>query len=111
EPPYYFELGPLFIASCTKGEFNGTFVVMMGCEGLSNTWMARVFVDKGAKAYVSWNGSVSSSHTDQSTITLLQHLILEKQTIRQAVENTMIEVGPDPTYDSELTCYPLEAWE
>jgi hypothetical protein len=40
---------------------------------------------------------------------LLKHLILEKQTIGQAVENTVKEVGVDPTYESALAYYPSEA--
>jgi hypothetical protein len=57
--------------------------------------MAEAFTLKGAKVYIGWKGSVSATHTDTATISLLQHLITEKQTIKQAVENTMKEVGTD----------------
>ena len=107
QPQYYFAIVPTFVTSSMKGTFQNTAIIMMGCEGLNNTKMAEAFIQKGAKAYIGWKGSVSASHTDTATITLLQHLITEKQTIRQAVENTMKEVGPDPTYNSTLTYYPL----
>jgi hypothetical protein len=94
-----------------KGTCKDALVIMMGCEGLNNTKMAQAFIEKGAKAYISWKGSVSASHTDTATINLLQHIITEKQTINQAVENTMKEAGPDPIYKSLLTYYPLEAGE
>ena len=90
-------------------EFNNSTIVMMGCEGLTNTKMAEAFIEKGAKAYISWSGAVSASHTDQATIYLLQHLLTENQTIEQAVENTMTEVGPDPVYDSLLIYYPISS--
>jgi hypothetical protein len=109
QPPYYFAIVPKFVTQNMKGIFKNTIIIMMGCEGLNNTKMAEAFIEKGAKAYIGWRGSVSASHTDTATISLLQHLITEKQTINQAVENTMKEVGPDPTYKSQLTYYPLEA--
>ena len=42
----------------------------------------------------------------QATTQLLKHLITEKQTIKQAVENTKSEVGSDPVDGSILLYYP-----
>lgn len=106
-PPYYFGITPKFVTSSMNGNFNDTVVIMMGCEGLNNTKMAKAFVEKGAKAYIGWKGTVSASHTDWATINLLQHLVTEKQSIGQAVENTLKEVGADPTYGSVLSYYPV----
>lgn len=111
EPPYYFAITPKFVTSSTNGKFQNTLIIMMGCEGLNNTKMAEAFIEKGAKAYISWKGSVSASHTDQAAIHLLQHYLTEKQTIKQAVENTMKEVGTDPAYKSLLTYYPSRIGE
>jgi hypothetical protein len=102
----YFAVGPRFVASSMKGTFQNTLVIMMGCEGLTNTLMAEAFREKGAVAYISWSGSVSTSRTDQATTQLLQHLVTEGQTIREAAENTIKEVGPDPDYSSTLGYYP-----
>jgi hypothetical protein len=55
--------------------------------------------------------SFSPSHTDTATINLLQRLLIEKQTIKQAIDSIMKEVGPDPTYKSQLAYYPLNAGE
>jgi hypothetical protein len=107
----YFGIMPKFIESSVKGEFLNCVIIAMGCDGLRYTDMAQAFIEKGAEAYIGWNASVSASHTDTGTTQLLKHLITEKQTIEQAVENTMKEVGPDPTFNSLLTCYPLEAGE
>ena len=106
EPLYYFGIAPKFVTTSMNGKFQNTTVIMMGCEGLNNTKMAEAFVEKGAKAYIGWGDSVSAYHTDTATIQLLKHLITEKQTVEQAVENTMKEVGPDPAYNSILLYYP-----
>jgi fructose-specific phosphotransferase system component IIB len=92
-----------------NGRFGDSIIIMMGCDGLAGTQMAKAFLEKGAKACVGWNGSVSVSHTDGATAQLLQHLVNESQTIRQAVDNTMKEVGPDQEYNNTLEYYPLES--
>jgi hypothetical protein len=109
QPPYYFVITPKFVITSMKGTFQNTTVVMMGCEGLNNTKMAEAFIQKGAKVYIGWTSSVSASHTDQATTVLLQCLILEKQTVKQAVENATKEVGPDPAFNAVLQYYPLDA--
>jgi len=105
----FFGITPSFIKSSMQGKFNNSIIVMMGCEGLKNPSMAEAFIEKGAKAYIGWSQSVSASHTDQATIYLLTHLVTEKQTIEQAVETTMKEVGPDPAYNSLLISYPISS--
>jgi len=106
EEQKYFGVAPRFVKSSMNGRFQNTTIIMMGCNGLTYTYMAQAFIEKGAKVYISWNGSVSASHTDQATTQLLKHLITEKQTIKQAVTETMNEVGPDPESGSVLRDYP-----
>ena len=108
-PPGYFGITPLFVRDSMEGRFNETIIVAMGCEGMKQNTMAEALVQKGAKAYISWNGSVSIGHTDNATLCLLRHLITEKQTVEQAVKQTMNEVGPDPTDKSILMFYPDRA--
>ena len=104
----YFGIVPKFIKLSVKGEFQNSVIIAMGCDGLRYTGMAEAFIEKGAKVYISWNASISASHTDQATISLLQNLITQKQTIKIAVENTMKEVGPDSASNAVLQYYPLE---
>jgi len=105
----YFGIPPKFIRECAKGKFSNSVIIAMGCDGLRYTDMAEAFIQKGAKVYISWNASVSSAHTDTATTILLQHLITEKETIKQAVKNTAKIAGPDPTYNSVLAYYPPTA--
>ncbi len=108
EETVYFGISPLFVVHSTKGTFQNTTIIQMGCEGLAYATMAEAFIQKGAKVYISWSGDVLASHTDQATTGLLEHLVTEKQTIKQAVTETMKEIGPDPVDDSILLYYPLE---
>ena len=107
--PLYFGITPFFVRNSMNGGFQNTIIIMMGCDGLINAEMAKAFLDRGAKVYIGWNGPVLASHTDQTTIHLLQHLIIKKQTIDKALEETFLEIGPDPVAETILIYYPLEA--
>ncbi len=109
--PSYFSIPPRFVERAMKGNFNGTTIIMMGCYGLEYPSMAQVFMEKGARVYVGWNGTVSADHTDQAVTILIRNLISQKQTVAQAIENTMKETGPDPNHKSILEYYPLEVAE
>jgi hypothetical protein len=107
--PSYFSIPPRFIEHAMKGNFNDTAIIMMGCYGMEYSSMAQAFINKGAAVYIGWNGTVSADHTDAATTALIEQLILEHQTIEQAIDNVMKETGPDPAFKSKLTYYPLEA--
>lgn len=101
----YFGITPAFI-STMKSDFEDAIIIMMGCEGLTNQNMAKAFIEKGAKVYISWTGLVSSEHTDSATAHLLQRLFVDRKTVKEAVTATNNEIGKDPVYGSELAWYP-----
>lgn len=105
----YFGINSRFVRLGMQGTFERTVIVLMGCNGLTHNDLAEAFVEKGAKVFISWSNLVSITRTDEATTKLLEHLITEKQTIRQAIKKTNEEVGPDPEFDSILLYYPLEA--
>lgn len=80
---------------------------MMGCDGLKYNTAAEAFIGKGAKVYISWNGPVSADRSDQATIQLLQSLLQEKQTIREAVE----ENKPRPGIQQQTTFLSRWSWK
>jgi hypothetical protein len=100
--PDYFAILPKFVVSGMNGGFHSTVIIMMGCDGLKYNSMAEAFLQKGAKTYIGWNGPVAAQHTDAATISLIQNLLVKNQTVRQAIEETMKEKGPDPNYGSAL---------
>lgn len=110
----YFGVTPKFVQQDMKGNFQNATIIMMGCNGLTELLypypvspsMPEAFIGKGAKVYIGWDLAVSAGHTDKATIKLLQHLITERQTIKQAVTETMNEVGPEPENGSILLYYP-----
>ncbi|MDO8615333.1 MAG: hypothetical protein Q7T33_06300 [Dehalococcoidia bacterium] len=97
-----FGIAPEFIRSSMTGSFDRSTVVLMGCEGLGSEETARSFVGKGAKTVISWNGLVSAAHTDAATEDLIDLLVRQDLPPAEAVAETMADVGPDPTYGSEL---------
>jgi len=105
--PPYFGIMPAFVQSSMKGDLKGSTVVLMGCDGLATETIAKALVDKGAKAVVSWNGLVTGNHTDAAAEQLLRYLA-EGLPLKEAVEKTAAEIGPDPAYGSVLRLYPPE---
>jgi hypothetical protein len=105
----YFGIMPEFIESRAKGTFEGATVILMGCDGLRSQATAKAFVERGAKAFIGWDREVSSERTDQATLLLLRRLLTDKLDLQDAVTATMDEVGPDPSYESQLRYYPAEA--
>jgi len=105
----YFGIAPSFVTGSMKGGFQNTIIIMMGCEGLDNPQMASAFVYKGAQVYVSWDKTVTATHTDTATLRLLYHFLTERQIVREAVQSTNQEVGADPASKAVLIYYPAEA--
>ena len=105
--PVMFGITPKFVTESMKGEFDDTVIVLMGCAGIVLTDLAEAFIDKGASAYLAWDGPVMLRYVDEATPHLIRQLCLEKATIKEAVASTMNVIGPDREYGAELTYYPV----
>lgn len=90
-------------------DFDGAKVIMMGCEGLLTDTTARAFIERGAETFISWDETVTASHTDAATSLLLEHLLIDGLSPAEAVGETMAELGPDPVFGSSLAAYPPES--
>ncbi len=106
--PRFFGIVPDFVESSMMGSFDGATIILMGCNGLTSNTMAAAFVEKGARAIVSWDDLVTGDHTDAATDRLLELLLVDELPLGEAVAQTAAEVGPDPWYGSELQFYPRE---
>ena len=100
--PPLFGIGPDFITHSMRGSFDKTLIVLMGCDGLRSPRTGQAFLDKGASAFVGWSRSVSASHSDATTLRLLEKLLIEGLPVADAVAQTAADVGPDPLYGAEL---------
>jgi hypothetical protein len=104
--PKLFGITSDFVRNSMKGEFKDTVVLMMGCQGFINDRGAEAFADRGARAFIGWDGLVSAQHTDEATELLLRHLVAEGADADEAVALTMADVGPDPDFGSRLVSQP-----
>ena len=102
-PPLYgFTITASFIRQKLEGRFKDAKVILMGCDGLRSTKMADAFLEKGAKAFISWDSGVSTGQTDKATTILLKYLLVDKLPVESAVSQTAKEVGPDPQGGGKL---------
>jgi hypothetical protein len=105
---FLFAVGADFVLHFLEDRFDGTLIVVMGCDGLKSYDLAKAFLDVGAAAYVSWDGPVSLEHTDEATLAMLKGLVAEGMCLEDAVRYSMELVGPDPFYSSLLCYFPEE---
>lgn len=92
-----------FIKRCMTNKFNGTLVIVMGCDGALDPFIAEEFFNQGATAYIAWNGMVLPSHSDKATLQLVENLYIQNLTLQQAVDRTNQQAGPDPYDNCTLT--------
>jgi hypothetical protein len=102
----YFAVASGFVESDMRGQFDGTTIILMGCSSLASEKTAAALVDRGAGAVIGWSDTVSPEHTDAATERLLQHLLKDHLSAAEAVEKTMAEVGPDPSFGAVMRSYP-----
>jgi len=107
---WYFAIGPRFINQTMRGHFDGDcLVILMGCNSLNQTSMAKALVGKGARAVIGWTSWVEANYTDTFTLELLQYLLAENPyTIQEAVDKINQEIKnnqPNP-FNSKLAYYP-----
>lgn len=101
----YFAVTSEFIENL-QGRLPRSIVIAMGCNTLySNlTQMAQAFHDKGAEAFIGWNGYVADVNTDAETLLMLENLVSNNQTIGDSIHGIY-----DVSYGSTLACYPQSA--
>ncbi len=105
---FLFAVGAEFVLHFLEDRFDGTLIVVMGCDGLRSQDLAKAFLEAGASAYVSWDGPVSLEHTDRATLAMLKVLVAEDMYLRDAIRYSMELPGPDPSYSSMLCFFPEE---
>jgi hypothetical protein len=101
-----FAVSPKFIKEATVLNYPGTIIILSGCFGLYSEALPKAFLDRGASAILGWDGLVGIDYVDKATLSLLRALCLEKLSIKEAVDEVMQEIGPDPTHGSRLGYYP-----
>jgi hypothetical protein len=94
-----------FVKRCMAEKFNDTLIVMMGCDGTSDSTLIDEFMNQDAVGYISWDGPVSINHSDSATLQLVKYLYLDDLSVRDAIQNTNLQIGADPEWGSYLEYY------
>ncbi len=107
--PWVFGIGAKFVTQSMEGRFSDTVIIMMGCATLYLQDLAQAFIEKGASTYVGWDATVGLDYVDEATPILVTNLYSKGMTIKEAVDKTMAEVGPDPEWGAVLKYYPAQS--
>ncbi|MDH5482887.1 MAG: hypothetical protein OEY22_08420 [Candidatus Bathyarchaeota archaeon] len=109
DPNLYYAINPKFIQEVMTGKFEDTVIILMSCNGLRQGFYttADTFLGKGAKAFISWNGWISTYDNDDGITLLLQYLIEENQTIEESVKKIPVYVSSFWP-ECQLRCHPLD---
>jgi len=112
-PPYneYFAIGPTFVNSSMRGKFDADCVViLMGCNSLNKTSMAKALVEgRGAKVVIGWTRLVELNDADTSIVKLLQYLLDDRNSVATAVGKLNPPSHPYHPYGTTLDYYPKSA--
>ena len=106
EAPPFFAVSSKFVDEAMTGDFNGTVVIIMGCDGMHLADLALAFIGKGAAVTIGWNRSVTMDYTDTVMLAVLKKTCVGNATIIDALLQTMQEYGPDPETGAILQYYP-----
>jgi hypothetical protein len=106
----YFGITPDFVKECMDGRFEETVIIFMSCNGLNLDYLktAEAFINKGVKAFISWNGWIDPSDNDHEVALLLDYLIGQNNTIYEAINKTARYNNPLYGW-SKLDYYPKES--
>ena len=107
--PWVFGIGDEFVTKSMKKRFPNTVIIMMGCSCLYLDDLAQAFIQKGASTYMGWHASFGLDYVDEATPILVANLFSKGMTIKEAVDKTMADLGPDPYYHAYLKYYPGES--
>jgi hypothetical protein len=104
DPPVFALNSVLLGASSPKG-LSGSTIILMGCNGTGDSYSIERYFERGAKAYVAWDGYVDISHSDEVILELLRDLYSRGLNLEAAVKKVTNEIGPDPFHGSSLKYY------
>jgi hypothetical protein len=100
----YFAMTSKAISRLMCGRFSGTTLLVMSCNSLSDSSLAQAFIDKGAKSFIGWNGSITIVHDDR-VFTAVTALLTVGVQAGSAVQYTSNLFGPDPIWGGTLSSY------
>jgi len=103
----YFMIGSKYVDELMEGNFPNSILVLGGCSTLSNTGLAKSFIDRGASTIVGWDRLVDSGRNDRVMLSFLENVLIDDMEISKAVElvnneyNLNLESVPNFSYYDE----------
>jgi len=104
--PKYIVVSPLFFIKNIK-ELHGSIVIFTGCYGFNDNRLAKIFVEKGAEAYISFKGNVTWSHGD-AVLEALMRTYLATHNISEAYYSLNDKLKMDLITGAELKIFLKE---
>ena len=99
--PRYVVLSPWFFRDKVPIK-RGSIIVFFGCYGLDDDRLAEVFLEKGARAFISWRGNITWTYMDEILDDLVALLLKYFDKPEKAVEIINEVYGPDPATNAAL---------
>jgi len=84
-----FIIGTEFVDKQMNGKFQGTTLLLGGCDTMSYPYMAKSLVDRGASAIIGWYGLVSLYDNDRAIIKVLEEMLINGKNSEEAVDYVM----------------------
>jgi hypothetical protein len=111
DPNFYYAITPKFVEELIGGSFEDTVVIFMSCNGLKEGYnkTAEAFIQKGVKAFISWDDWIDASDNDHAIALLLDYLITQNNTISEAVSKIPIYNSTQYGSSSELLYCPTDS--
>ena len=89
-----FVVSSYYIEHYLSNKIESECVILMGCNGLTNSDMGEAWIKAGANSFVSWNGEISLQETDYYTLKLIDTYF------RNGFDEGLVNVLPSPDYKS-----------
>ena len=101
----YFLISPKFIKESMNGDFANTVFFLGGCETIAEPSFAKSLVDRGASLVVGWDSPVGWIDNDRIMLRFLQHYLIDKYDIDQAIDSAQFIPIETMDYPSRLGYY------
>jgi hypothetical protein len=101
----YFTIGSSFVEENMVGKFPGSIILIGGCDALSNTYLAKALVARGAFDVIGWDNLVSGPDNDLQIINVLDEITKNKQSPEDATKTVMNNFKTNSTFVGKLVHY------
>ena len=100
-----YTLTPLFIEHLPGKFKDETTIILASCYGLKSDKLAKAFIKKGAKYFISFEEKVTPQYLDQILKIIIKNKFVNGMTWKKAIQITNDTFGPDPVTRQKIKIY------